>query len=220
VGRLDELGWTNLLAAPLLSQLVDARIAEQSLDGARAAASALDAIAAIPGRDRVAALATAAHGRVALAEGGETATALLQGAVNCFAALGLRLDAARARLDLARSLAPSFPEVAVDTARHAHTELEALGAMRAADEAAALLRSLGAKSRAGPRATGLLTRRELDVLRLLGEGLSNREIAERLFISPKTAEHHLSRIYSKLGVNTRTEAASYAVRHIESVGAS
>ena len=92
------------------------------------------------------------------------------------------------------------PEVAVDTARHARTELEALGALRDADAAAALMRSLGAKGRAGPRAVGLLTRRETEVLRLLGDGLSNRQIAERLFISPKTAEHHVSRIYSKLGV--------------------
>ena len=51
------------------------------------------------------------------------------------------------------------------------------------------------------------------MLRLLGEGLSNREIAERLFISPKTAEHHVSRIYGKLGLSTsRAEAAAYAVR--------
>ena len=214
VQRLDELGWTNLLVVPLLSQLVDARIAEQRLDAAKAAASALDVIGATPGRDRVTALATAAHGRIALAEGGEDASELLQAAVNGFAALGLRLDAARARLDLARSLATALPEVAVDTARHAHAELEALGAVRDADEAAALMRSLGAKSRAGPRATGLLTRRELEVLHLLGEGLSNREIAERLFISPKTAEHHVSRIYGKLGVKSRAEAAAYAVRNL------
>jgi len=214
VQRLDQLGWTNLLVAPLLAQLVDARLSAERSDAARAAASALDVIAATRGRDRVEALATAAHGRIALAEGGDDASELLQEAVNRFAALGHRLDAARARLDLARSLAPGSPEVAVDTARHARAELESLGAVRDADAAAALMRSLGAKSRAGPRAAGLLTRRELDVLRLVGEGLSNREIAERLFISSKTAEHHLSRIYAKLGVKTRTEAASYALRHL------
>ncbi len=76
------------------------------------------------------------------------------------------------------------------------------------------MRSLGAKGRAGPRALGLLSRRESEVLRLIGEGLSNREVAERLFISPKTAEHHASRIYAKLGVSTRAEAAAYAARHL------
>ena len=68
VRRLDELGWTGLLAAPLLAQLVDARVAEGRLDHARAAAAALDVITGTPGRDRVAALAVGAHGRIVLAE--------------------------------------------------------------------------------------------------------------------------------------------------------
>jgi ATP/maltotriose-dependent transcriptional regulator MalT len=212
--RLDELGWTNLLAAPLLAQLVEARLLEGYLDGASAAASALDEIAATRGRERVEALATAGRGRVALVEGRQDAAALLLEAVNLFAALGARLDAARTRLELARALAIVSPEIAVDTARHARTELEALGALRDADAAAALMRSLGARGRAGPRATGLLSRRETEVLRLLGDGLSNREIAERLFISPKTAEHHVSRIYAKLGVNSRAEAAAFAARNL------
>ena len=134
--------------------------------------------------------------------------------MNRFAALGSRLDAARTRLELARALAVSSPEVAVDTARHARTELEALGAFRDADAAAALMRSLGAKGRAGPRAAGYSADARREVLRLLGDGLSNREIAGRLFISPKTAEHHVSRIYSKLGVSSRAEAAAYAVRNL------
>jgi DNA-binding NarL/FixJ family response regulator len=212
VQRLDELGWTNLLAAPLLAQLVVARLAEGRGDEARAPAAALDVIAGTPGRDRVAAFAVGAHGRIALAEGREDAHQLLLEAVNRFADLGLRLDAARARLDLARSLGTSAPEVAVDTARHALTELEALGARRDADEAASFMRSLGAKGRAGPKAVGRLSRRELEVLRLLGEGLTNKQIGERLFISPKTVEHHVSRIYSKLDLTTRAEAGAYAAR--------
>ena len=212
--RLDELGWTSLLAAPLLAQLVEARLLEGYLDGATAAASALEEIAATRGRERVEALATASRGRIAFAEGRADAADLLLEAVNRFAALGSRLDAARTRLELATALAVSSPDVAVDTARHARTELEALGALRDADAAAALMRSLGAKGRAGPRAAGLLSRREKEVLRLLGEGLSNREIAERLFISPKTAEHHVGRIYAKLGVSSRAEAAAYAARNL------
>jgi DNA-binding NarL/FixJ family response regulator len=50
------------------------------------------------------------------------------------------------------------------------------------------------------------------VLRLLGEGLSNPDIAARLFISPKTAEHHVGRILRKLDLRSRAEAAAYAAR--------
>ena len=157
-----------------------------------------------------------ARGRIALVEGREDASELLLQAVNRFAELGARLDAAQARLELARSLAVSSPDVAIDTARHARTELEALGALRDADAAAAFMRTLGVKGRAGPRAAGLLSRRETEVLRLLAEGVSNREIARRLFISPKTAEHHVGRVYAKLGVSTRAEAAAFAVRNLES----
>ena len=56
------------------------------------------------------------------------------------------------------------------------------------------------------------------MLRLLGEGLTNKQIGERLFISPKTVEHHLSRVYSKLDVTTRAEAAAYAARHLDGGG--
>jgi DNA-binding NarL/FixJ family response regulator len=218
VHRLDELGWTNLLAAPLLAQLVETRLAENRLDVARAPVAALDLIAGSGDRDRVVAFAVAAHGRLALAEGREEAPQLLQEAVNRFAALGLRLEAARMRLELARARAAGSPEVAVDIARHARTELEALGALRDADAAAAFMRSLGAKGRAGPKALGLLSRREVEVLRLLGEGLTNKQIGKQLFISPKTVEHHLSRIYSKLELRTRAEAATYAARHLDRGG--
>jgi DNA-binding NarL/FixJ family response regulator len=57
-----------------------------------------------------------------------------------------------------------------------------------------------------------LTTRELDVLRLLVEGRSNPEIAAALFVSPRTAETHVTHILAKLGVTSRTEAAAHAVR--------
>jgi len=210
--RLDEIGWTNLLAAPLLEQLVQARLADERVEEARDAAETLAAIAGPSGRERVEAAAALARGRVASVAGDADAVNILQQAVNGFAGLGLRLLAAQARLELARALAVQSPPAAIETARHARNELEVLGASREADAAAALMRSLGARGRAGPRSLGSLSRRETEVLRLLGEALSNREIADRLFISPKTAEHHVSRIYGKLGLKSRAEAAAYAVR--------
>jgi DNA-binding NarL/FixJ family response regulator len=53
----------------------------------------------------------------------------------------------------------------------------------------------------------------MEVIQLLAEGLSNKEIAGLLFISPRTVNFHLDNIYSKLGVSSRTEAVIYALRH-------
>ncbi len=69
--------------------------------------------------------------------------------------------------------------------------------------------------RRGPRATTRahpagLTQREAEVLSLVAAGLRNAEIAERLYLTPKTVSHHLSAIYAKLGVETRIEAAQAA----------
>lgn len=58
-----------------------------------------------------------------------------------------------------------------------------------------------------------LTEREVQLLRLVGKGLSNREVAEQLFISQNTVKYHLRNILQKLNASNRTEAVSYAMRH-------
>jgi DNA-binding NarL/FixJ family response regulator len=57
---------------------------------------------------------------------------------------------------------------------------------------------------------GGLTNRQLEVLRLVVEGLNNEQIADELYLSKKTVEHHVSAIYSKLGVDSRTQAVNAA----------
>lgn len=84
-------------------------------------------------------------------------------------------------------------------ARTALTSFEALGAE--CDAAAAFLRDLGVHAaRAGPRGLGTLTKREQEVLTMLAEGLSNPEIAHRLYISRRTVEHHVGRVLAELGL--------------------
>ncbi len=58
-----------------------------------------------------------------------------------------------------------------------------------------------------------LTPREIEVLRLIAAGLTVKEAARKLDISPKTADHHIQSVYSKIGVTTRAAAALYAVEH-------
>jgi DNA-binding NarL/FixJ family response regulator len=58
-----------------------------------------------------------------------------------------------------------------------------------------------------------LTQREVEVLRLLARGLSNKEIAQRLVISPKTVGNHVEHIYAKIGASTRAAAGLFAMRY-------
>jgi DNA-binding NarL/FixJ family response regulator len=103
--------------------------------------------------------------------------------------------------------------LAPGSARAARDAFERLGAHADADQAASVLRGLGLAGRSAKRGDrDELTARELEVLRLVAGGLSNTEIAERLVISPKTAEHHVSRVLAKLGVRSRVDAAALAVR--------
>jgi HD-GYP domain-containing protein (c-di-GMP phosphodiesterase class II) len=86
---------------------------------------------------------------------------------------------------------------------------------RAAD---AVLATAGHAHRAGSRAARAsypagLTKREVEVLRLAARGLTTAAISEQLFISPKTADHHIQHVYTKIGVSTRAAAALWAMEH-------
>jgi DNA-binding NarL/FixJ family response regulator len=191
---------------PLLGLLADAELACGE-DPTRTIANLSACAEAHPSAYSRAVLALA-HGRA----GQGDVKRWLRDAVDGFTETQLPLEAAVSRLELARVSAATSPEVAVAEARRALQAFEVLEAVRYVDAATAVLRDLGEKV-APPRPTGqVLTRREDDVLRLLGEGLSNPEIAQRLFISRKTVEHHVGNLLVKLGLRNRAEAAAYAVR--------
>jgi DNA-binding CsgD family transcriptional regulator len=193
--------------------LVEIRLTRSDLDGAGTALGALDELVARTADERAAAFADLAAGRLGAVRGDERASAPFQAAIERFGALQLPFEAARARLELAKAIAATAPAAAAAEARVAARDFERLGAARHADAAAALLRRLGAAGgRTWPKGSGELTKREREVLALLGEGLSNAEIAERLVISRRTAEHHVANVLSKLGLRSRAEAAAHAVR--------
>ena len=212
--RLNRIGDDNVLAAPFLAMLVEVQVAQGDLEGAESSAGRLGRIAHASGIDRVGAMTDLARGRVAFARGSSDAVGALEAALAMFSSAGMSVDSARARLELARALEADQPEVAIAEARTALAEFERVGAPRDADAAAELLRRHGVRGRTGPKDVGLLTRREHQVLLLVAEGLTNAEIAARLYLSTKTVGHHVSSVLAKLQVKTRGEAGAWATRNL------
>ena len=208
---LESEGDADPRCAPVIELQVRVRLARDDLTAATEARDRLVEVASATGDDRARAHADLASGLVAAARG-EPATAFLQTAVRRFSTLALPLEAARAQLALASSLATGTPRAAIAEGRLALRTFERIGARPDADAAAALLRELGATGRSRVRGTGTLTAREAEVLALLAQGRTNAEIAERLVISRRTAEHHVANILSKLDLRTRAEAAAHALQ--------
>ncbi len=213
LGRaLKRLGGESPFMAPYLPLLVSVRLARGDVDAARGAAESLVRLSRQLGHEHLRATAELAAAQVRATSSSAEGIAHAEEARDLFSKLGMPYEEGRSLLELARLVAVREPELAVAQARAALDILERLGAARDADRAANLLRSLGARGRRAPRRAGELTKRELEVLALVEQGLSNRQIAERLYIAPKTASHHVSRILTKLGLQTRAEAAAYAAR--------
>jgi DNA-binding NarL/FixJ family response regulator len=225
--RLAGLDNDVLEAFPLRELLGAAALAQDRVDEAAdqgralvAAGERLDCDIAVARGHRLLGLARAsAHATDRTADGAadqttDQAVDHLDRALAVFARLRLPLEAARTRLHLGRLRAVTAPEVAAEDLQCALDFFQAVGAACDADAAAALLRQLGLRpARTVTRGLDPLSPRERDVFGLLGEGLSNPDIAERLYISHRTVEHHVARIIEKLGLRTRGEAVAAAVRH-------
>jgi DNA-binding CsgD family transcriptional regulator len=210
--QLDRLGVDSPMATALLPLLVRLHLDQGDGEAAENAADQLARLARRLGHEHLLASSRLAQADVAAFLGEESAASAFESVAQEFARLRMPFEEAQARLALARLLSGSEPMVSIAEAEAACASFERLGAAREADRAAELLRSLGATGRRHSKGSGLLTVREREVLMLVERGLSNREIAGRLFIAPKTASHHVSTILAKLGVRTRAEAAAFAAR--------
>lgn len=147
----------------------------------------------------------------------EGAKRFLEDAVYLYHGCGAPYETARARVDLARLLINTGRnEGAVQELTAALSAFEKLGAPTDAGRIRMLLSELGQPSRvSGETATLLapgLTERELEVLRLIARGMSNREIAQQLFLSVRTVERHITNIYGKIDIKNKAEATAFALR--------
>ena len=209
--EVPKVGGSTIVGA-LLALLVDVHLAEGDVGAAELTAVRLRRIADARGGAYLRAAAALAEGQVCIGSGKGDARACLHDALEGFVRAQMPMELATTRLAIARSLAESSPEVAIAEATLALEGFERLEATRHADAAAQMLRSLGAPARTGPKGVGALTKRETEVLQLIGAGLSNPEIADRLYIARKTVEHHVSRTLTKLGLRNRAEAAALVTR--------
>lgn len=218
VGRSDEAepmlaaydvepGWVCRWAP----QLVEAQLALDDRDAATQTAARALGLARESGLSGALAAAFRARAMVT----GDPADALA--AIDAAEAIDARLDVAQGRLLAGRALSGVERAAAVAQLTEAHRLADAAGARRTADQAARELRGLGRRvGRGGARASAggieSLSRRERDVAELVAQGLTNKEIAARLFLSEKTIESHLSKAFAKLDVPSRAALAAHVSR--------
>jgi DNA-binding NarL/FixJ family response regulator len=194
--------------APALAASVEILLAAGDLKGARAAAEELTAIAGTIDAPLLRALATHASGAVLLAEGDpRAALTALQQASAAWRALGAPFQEARARLSIGWAYRALGDEdsaaLEIDVARHALLQLGA----------PLELQELATRGRSASPVASPLSAREVQVLRLVATGGTNRAIAQSLGISEKTVARHLSNIFTKLGLTSRAGATAYAYQH-------
>jgi DNA-binding CsgD family transcriptional regulator len=211
--RLEDVGSERLDVTTVIELLGQTEVALGMHEAATLRARALVELGTTHACHLVVAQGQRLLGSALIATDARAACAHLESALAAFTDAEIPYRAAQTRLEIASLLRRTDVQVAAAEARAALSVFEDLGAGREADVAAALLRELGVKAaRSGPKNVGRLTKREREVLGLLGEGLSNPDIAKRLFIARKTVEHHVARILAKLDLRGRAEAAAFSVR--------
>jgi DNA-binding NarL/FixJ family response regulator len=194
-------GFAHPGVVPVLPDAIEAATLAGDAQLATELAAELDAQASALDLPWVNAAARRGHGLAAVAVGERDAHAALNEAAAAFDALGYRLDAARAWLWHGRALQRAGRRAAAaDAFAEARDRFLAMHAQSWAEQAAADLERV-----APGRTTGALTEDEARIAELVIDGRRNREIASSLFVSVATVEAHLTRIYRKLGVRSRSE---------------
>jgi ATP/maltotriose-dependent transcriptional regulator MalT len=188
---------------------VEIALAAGDLEAARSAAEELEAAALELGAPYLRALARQSAGAVLLArDEPRAALGALREAEDLWRQLEVPYEAARTRALAALACRGLGDDIG------AAMELDAAcGALRAIGAGPELARVEQTRRDPAGRGAGKLTSRELEVLRLVATGLTNRAIAGRLRISEKTVARHVSNIFLKLGLSSRSAATAYAYRH-------
>jgi DNA-binding NarL/FixJ family response regulator len=223
-GLLDltarSLGQDCMRAAPILSLLVETELSHGDLDAARSAAERLSAIEGRSESNEIRALDRLSQARIARHQGNlPLATDLLKTALILLIHYDRPLLSGHVRLDLAHVLVESGHKSAAGAeVRAALSTFQRLGITDKVQAATALqqrLQPAGAgraatqpESNAALSIATNLTHREHEVAALVAEGLTNREIADRLVLSVRTVETHVDRILGKLNLHTRTQLAA------------
>lgn len=205
----------RLRQVPGLELLVRALVARNEISRASKVLVDLSAITAGLSTRSMQASARFAAGLVFAAQNNrDSAKACFEEAVELWTRSGTPDEAARGRMQLARTLAAMGRYLeATEEARSALAVLRSLGAAPEVERATALLRRLEGPPRERDSDGPSLTKRELQVLRLIARGLSNKEIALQLIVSEHTVHRHIANIFAKLNLPSRAAAATYAAQH-------
>lgn len=203
--QTGRLGRANMLPV-----LVEVALAVGDVDAARAAATELSAIAEEYGTDLLRAEADRARGAVQLAEGAaRDALATLRPAWRLWQELDVPYEGARVRVLIGLACRALGDEesaaLELDSARRVFVQLGAEADLARLDDLT--------QPDIAAAATHGLSARELQVLRLLAAGKTNRAIAADLVVAPRTVDRHVSNLFAKLGVSSRAAATAYAYEH-------
>jgi DNA-binding NarL/FixJ family response regulator len=208
IRRVVEESQGEAARSTVLAAYVEIVLAADDLDAARTAASELAQLAAKLDAPFLDALSAYAAGAIALAATDpRAAVGRLREASMSWQRLDAQYDAARARVLLGLAFIElgdvDSAQMELDAARQTFQKLGATPDLARLDELTG----------APPKSVGGLTGREVEVLGLVATGKTNREIADALVISEKTVARHVSNIFVKLGVNSRSAATAYAFTH-------